>query len=49
MGYEFMERKNILVVIEVYRKVIGKLLCKDEVFFVSCNIIIMNFFGYFYM
>lgn len=24
MGYEFMERKNILVVIEVYRKVIGR-------------------------
>lgn len=49
MGHEFMERKNTSAAIEAYRKAIGKLLCKDEVFFASCNIIIMNFFGHFHM
>ena len=49
MGHEFMERKNTSAAIEAYRKAIGKLLCKDEVSFASCNIIIMNFFGYFHM
>lgn len=47
MGHEFMERKNTSAAIEAYRKAIGKLLCKDEVLFASCNIIIMNFFGTF--
>lgn len=49
MGHEFMERKNTSAAIEAYRKAIGKLLCKDEVFYASCNIIIMNFFGHFHM
>ena len=49
MGHEFMERKNTSAAIEAYRKAIGKLLCKDEVSFASCNIIIMIFFGYFHM
>ena len=38
MGHEFMERKNTSAAIEAYRKAIGKLLCKDEVSFASCNI-----------